>query len=73
MFKREVIDQIKLECDDFGIEVELVIKAARRKFRIFETAIRYYGRGYEEGKKIKVWDGIKAVLYVLKYSLQPEM
>jgi glycosyltransferase involved in cell wall biosynthesis len=73
MFKREVIDQIKLECDDFGIEVELVIKAARRKFRIFETAIRYYGRGYEEGKKIKVWDGVKAVWYVLKYSLQPEM
>jgi glycosyltransferase involved in cell wall biosynthesis len=72
MFKREVIDQIKLECDDFGIEVELVIKVARRKFRIFETAIRYYGRGYEEGKKIRVWDGVKAVWYVLKYSLQRE-
>jgi glycosyltransferase involved in cell wall biosynthesis len=73
MFKREVIDQIKLECNDFGIEVELVIKVVRRKFRIFETAIRYYGRGYEEGKKIKVWDGVKAVWYVLKYSLQTEM
>jgi glycosyltransferase involved in cell wall biosynthesis len=73
MFKREVIDQIKLECNDFGVEVELVIKVARRKFRIFETAIRYYGRGYEEGKKIKVWDGVKAVWYVLKYSLQTEM
>jgi glycosyltransferase involved in cell wall biosynthesis len=70
MFKREVIDQIKLECDDFGIEVELVIKAAKRKFRIFEISIRYYGRGYEEGKKIRVRDGIKALWYALKYGLQ---
>jgi glycosyltransferase involved in cell wall biosynthesis len=69
MFKREVIDQIELKSDDFGIEVELVIKAAKRKFRIIETAIRYYGRRYEEGKKIGVWDGIKALWYVLKFSL----
>jgi glycosyltransferase involved in cell wall biosynthesis len=68
MFKREVIDQIKLECDDFGIEVELIIKATKRKFRIFETAIRYYGRGYEEGKKIRRRDGFKALWYVLKYG-----
>jgi hypothetical protein len=64
-----VIDQIELESDDFGIEVELVIKAAKKKFRIVETAIRYYGRRYEEGKKIGVWDGIKALWYVLKFSL----
>jgi glycosyltransferase involved in cell wall biosynthesis len=69
MFKREVIDQIELKSDDFGIEVELVIKAAKKKFRIVETAIRYYGRRYEEGKKIGVWDGIKALWYVLKFSL----
>jgi glycosyltransferase involved in cell wall biosynthesis len=70
MFKREVIDRIELECDDFGIEVELVIKAAKRGYRIVETAIRYYGRRYEEGKKIRVWDGIKALWYALKYGLQ---
>jgi glycosyltransferase involved in cell wall biosynthesis len=67
MFKREVVDQIRLESDDFGIEVELVIKAAK-KFRIYETAIRYYCRGYEEGKKIRMRDGLKALWYVLKYG-----
>ncbi|MCS7142355.1 MAG: glycosyltransferase family 2 protein [Aigarchaeota archaeon] len=67
MFKREVIDSIDLKSDDFGIEVELVVKAAKRKFRFYEVGIRYFGRTYSEGKKIRMRDGIKALWYALKY------
>lgn len=69
MFRREVIESIDLESDDFGIEVELIVKAAKRGFRIYESGIRYYGRTYEEGKKIRMRDGLKAIYYALKYRI----
>ncbi|MEO0241358.1 MAG: glycosyltransferase family 2 protein [candidate division WOR-3 bacterium] len=68
MFKREVLNSINLKQNDFGFEVEFTVKVAKQKrWRIYETAINYYGRTYKEGKKIKWKDGFKALWYILKY------
>lgn len=68
MFKREVLNSINLKQNDFGFEVEFTIKVAKqKKWRIYETAINYYGRTYKEGKKIKWKDGFKALWYIFKY------
>jgi hypothetical protein len=68
MFRREVLDGLNLENDGFGFEVEFTVKVATSKrWRIYETGIHYYGRTYEEGKKITWRDGVKALWYILKY------
>ncbi|MCX7858080.1 MAG: glycosyltransferase family 2 protein [Deltaproteobacteria bacterium] len=69
VFRREVFDGIKIESNDFGFEPEITAKVAKKKFRIYEVPISYYGRGYEEGKKITWVDGIKAIFAILKYNL----
>lgn len=72
MFRSEVLKQMDLETDDYGFEVEFTIKAARaRKWRICEVPIRYLGRTYEQGKKIRFRDGLKALWYILKFRFQP--
>jgi glycosyltransferase involved in cell wall biosynthesis len=71
MFRREVIRDVALVSDDFGIEVELSAAFARsRRWRIYECAINYYGRTYEEGKKIGWRDGLLALWYVVKFRLR---
>ncbi len=71
MFRREVLDSIMLTCNDFGFEVEFTVKVAKQKrWRIYEVGIRYYGRTYQEGKKINWKDGLKALWYILKFWLQ---
>ncbi|HEY6118332.1 MAG TPA: glycosyltransferase family 2 protein, partial [Pyrinomonadaceae bacterium] len=70
-FKREVIQAVHLEQDRFGFEPEVTVKLARMKLRIYEVGISYSGRTYEEGKKIGWRDGLKALWYILKYSLKP--
>jgi glycosyltransferase involved in cell wall biosynthesis len=69
MFRREVLEEIDLTCNDFGFEVEFTVKVTKspRRWRIYETGIAYYGRTYEEGKKINWQDGIKALWYILKF------
>jgi len=68
MFKRDILKDINLKQNDFGFEVEFTIKVAKsKKWRIYETAINYYGRTYKEGKKIKWKDGFKALWYIFKY------
>jgi glycosyltransferase involved in cell wall biosynthesis len=68
MFSQEVLQTLSLSCDDFGIEIELSTQIAkRRKWRIYEMGISYYGRTYAEGKKINWRDGIKALWYLVKY------
>ena len=69
MFRREVLDGIQLTCNDFGFEVEFTMKVARspRRWRMYETGISYYGRSYDEGKKIDWRDGVKALWYILKF------
>jgi glycosyltransferase involved in cell wall biosynthesis len=69
-FKREIIQSIKLEQDRFGFEPEVTVKIARLKLRIYEVGISYYGRTYEEGKKIGWKDGVKALWCILKYSIK---
>jgi hypothetical protein len=52
MFRREVIQSIPLEENRFGFEPEITVKIAKRRLRIYEVGISYWGRTYEEGKKI---------------------
>ena len=69
VFRKEIIDQITIEEDRFGFEPEITAKIARSKCRIYEVGISYYGRTYEEGKKIGWKDGFRAVWSILKYNL----
>ena len=70
VFRREVIQAIKLEQNRFGFEPEVTVKIARMKLRIYEVGISYYGRTYEEGKKIGWKDGVKALWCIIKYSIK---
>jgi glycosyltransferase involved in cell wall biosynthesis len=68
MFRRQTLDGVNLVSNDFGIEVELsAVLAGSKKWRVYETAITYYGRTYIEGKKIGWRDGLKALWYVFKF------
>jgi len=68
-FRREVIRGITLHEDRFGFEPEVTAKVARGGWRIYEVPISYYGRTYEEGKKIGWRDGVHALRCVLWYNL----
>jgi glycosyltransferase involved in cell wall biosynthesis len=68
-FRREVIQSIPLEEKRFGFEPEVTVKIAKRKLRIFEVGISYWGRTYEEGKKIQWTDGIRALWCLAKYCV----
>jgi len=69
VFRREIIQSIPIEEDRFGFEPEITAKVAKRRCRIYEVGISYYGRTYEEGKKIGWKDGVRAVYCILKYNL----
>ncbi|MBP6456539.1 MAG: glycosyltransferase family 2 protein [Chitinophagaceae bacterium] len=70
VFKREIIQSISLQENRFGFEPEITAKLARiPKIRIYEVGISYYGRTYEEGKKIGWRDGFRAIYCILKYGL----
>ena len=70
MFRREILDGVVLTSNDFGIEVEISAAIARaRRWRIYEIGISYFGRTYEEGKKINWRDGVKALWYLLRFRL----
>lgn len=69
VFKKAVLDKITLEEDRFGFEIEITIKLARLKCRIYEVGISYRGRDYSEGKKITWKDGIRAIFCILKYGI----
>jgi glycosyltransferase involved in cell wall biosynthesis len=67
-FRRELIQTIKLEEDRFGFEPEVTAKLARSGARIYEVAISYHGRTYDQGKKIGWKDGVSAIRCILKYA-----
>jgi glycosyltransferase involved in cell wall biosynthesis len=69
-FRREVIQSIPLEEKRFGFEPEITVKVAKRQLRIYEVGISYWGRTYEEGKKIGWKDGVRALWVMLKYSIK---
>src|ERR1051326_5745589 len=68
VFRRELLQRITIEEDRFGVEPELVAKVARTGARIYEVGISYYGRTYEEGKKIDWRDGVRALYAIIKYN-----
>lgn len=69
VFKRNILDQIKLREKRFGFEPEFTAKIARLQCVVYEVGISYYGRTYEEGKKISWKDGVRAIYVILKYGL----
>jgi hypothetical protein len=70
VFRTAIIQQLKLRENRFGIEPEMTAKIARVPgIRIYEVGISYYGRTYDEGKKINWKDGFRAIWCVLKYNL----
>jgi glycosyltransferase involved in cell wall biosynthesis len=69
VFRREVIQGLKLEENRFGFEPEVVAKIAQQRLRIYEMGISYRGRTYAEGKKINMKDGFRALYCILKYNL----
>jgi glycosyltransferase involved in cell wall biosynthesis len=69
VFKRHILEQIKLEEDRFGFEPEFTAKIARLNCVVYEVGISYYGRTYQEGKKVNWKDGLRAVYVILKYVL----
>ncbi|HSF82165.1 MAG TPA: glycosyltransferase family 2 protein [Anaerolineales bacterium] len=69
VFKRSILDKIELKEDRFGFEPEFTAKVARNGYRVYEVGISYYGRTYDEGKKISWKDGIRAIYVILKYGI----
>jgi hypothetical protein len=69
-FRREIIQSIPTEENRFGFEPEITVKIAKRRLRVYEVGISYWGRTYEEGKKIGWRDGVRALWVLLKYSIK---
>ena len=69
VFRKPILDRIEIKCGRFGFEPEITAKIAkyRPRLRIFEVGVAYYGRSYEEGKKITWKDGIKAILAIIRF------
>ena len=65
-FRADVLRSLDLREDDFAIEPEITAKVCKRKLRVYELPISYYGRSYAEGKKITWRDGLKAVLVLVR-------
>jgi len=69
VFRRSVLEKIQIEEARFGFEPEITAKVAKLRVPIYEVGISYYGRTYEEGKKIGWRDGFRALWAILKYNL----
>lgn len=68
-FRAGVIKPLRLTSRGFGMEIEITALVTKTRARTYEVPISYYGRSYEEGKKIGFWDGMMAGLYILRYNL----
>jgi glycosyltransferase involved in cell wall biosynthesis len=69
VFRREVLEGVRLQSDRFGFEPEITAKIAKGKWRVYEVPISYAGRTYEEGKKITWKDGLHALWCIVRYRL----
>jgi len=69
VFRREVIQHVAIEEERFGFEPEITAKIAKMGCSIYEVGIAYYGRTYEQGKKVDWRDGFRAIYCILKYNL----
>ena len=70
VFRREIIQGITIEENRFGFEPEITAKIAKLGCRIYEVGISYYGRTYDEGKKIGWKDGVRALYCIVKYNIR---
>jgi len=68
-FRGDIIRNMKITSSGFGFEVEVTAKVAKLKCALYEVPISYYGRTYEEGKKITYLDGVAALYYVIRFNL----
>jgi hypothetical protein len=71
VFRADVLRSLALRQDDFAIEPEITAQVCKRKLRIYELPIAYYGRQYSEGKKITWRDGMRAVGVLVAERLRP--
>ena len=69
MFRREILQKFNLVSNRFGFEPEFTAKVAKAKLKIFELPISYYGRTYDDGKKITWRDGIAAIYHIIRFNL----
>lgn len=69
VFRREIIQGIVIEESRFGFEPEITAKVSKLKCRIYEVGISYYGRTYDDGKKIGWRDGVRAIYCIFKYNI----
>lgn len=69
VFRKEILDQITITENSFGIEPEITAKVAALKIRMYEVGISYHGRTYDEGKKIGLKDFFRAVWVIMKYGV----
>lgn len=67
VFKAEVLKDIQIKSERFGVEPELTAKIAKKRWRVYEVPISYDGRDYSEGKKITWRDGIAAIYYIIRF------
>jgi glycosyltransferase involved in cell wall biosynthesis len=68
VFRAEVLKDIEIKCERFGVEPELTAKIAKKRWRIYEVPIQYHGRDYSEGKKITWRDGIAAIFHIIRFK-----
>ena len=68
VFRAQLIKSIQIEEDRFGVEPEITAKLAKKRCRIYEVGVSYYGRTYEEGKKIGWREGVRALYAIIKYN-----
>jgi glycosyltransferase involved in cell wall biosynthesis len=69
VFRREVLESFRLREDRFGFDPEITAKIARGRWRIYEVPVSYYGRTWEEGKKLRWRDGLRVLYCILRYNL----
>ncbi len=69
VFRREAIRSVRLVEEDFGFEPEVTIKLGKKRWRFYEIGVSYYGRTFEEGKKIRWTDGLRALWVIVKHGL----
>ena len=70
VFWAEILREVTFESNRFGFEPEFTVKVAKRRYRIYEVPVAYYGRSYAEGKKITWRDGLAALFWIIYYTLK---
>jgi glycosyltransferase involved in cell wall biosynthesis len=68
VFRRDIIQQVEIRENRFGFEPEIIAKVAHMRVRVYEMGISYHGRTYEEGKKIGIKDGLRALYCIFHYN-----